>query len=434
MTRGRDDGSQADVVVFDTRRQAQALVSPLRWPCHFSAADKQSPGVRFLCPQRSGELPRPLDVGSRLCLLSTVSLVSVLFLAGCIASEAPLFLPSEGVTPEVEPFRVQVPDGNGVLAIPTGTVVKPSGQSYYWEGLDGKRVGELLLAKTSSGLVAQVKLGQEFYYYLVEPVPGGYRFSVVTVADLPPSSRSGLNLSGIAFEDLEKSRGQIPEVPRIVVRSRSGLTALVEHAKKLGKLTSVVVSVNRATAPQTAVPAAPPSGLDRRVKFVNSSGLDVTGVFASRRGAKSWGQNRLPSRLSAGQSVTLDLADGSGSCNFDVQVLRADRRYMVGLYDACATSTIEITKANSDDLDVDFVNRTAGTIRYLFVGGGTWRSDDLLGAGVSMATDVSKRLTVRDTVGCIFYVRAVYWDESDLVIPNVDLCTISRVEIAFPKR
>ena len=51
-----------------------------------------------------------------------------------------------------------------------------------------------------------------------------------------------------------------------------------------------------------------------------------------------------------------------------------------------------------------------------------------------MATDVSMRLTIRDTSGCVFYVRAVYLDESDLVVPNVDLCTISRVEIAFPKR
>ena len=353
-----------------------------------------------------------------------MSLASVLFLAGCIASEAPLFLPSEGVTPEVEPFRVRVPD-NGVLLLPTGTVVKPSGQSYYWDGPDGKRAGELLVAKTPSGLVAQVKADapKGYTYYLVEPVREGYRFSSVTPVDLPPSARLSLNPSGLEFgEDV------------ISVRSRSGLSTLLEHAKKSGKLRSVVVSVGSARTPQTAVPAAPPSGLDRRVKFVNSSGFSVTGVFASRRGAKSWGQNRLSGRLGAGQSVTLDLADGSGSCNFDVQVLRSDRRYMVGLYDACATSIIEITKTNSDTLDVDFVNRTAGTIRYLFVGGGTWRSDDLLGAGILMATDVSMRLTIRDTSGCVFYVRAVYLDESDLVIPNVDLCTISRVEIAFPKR
>jgi len=181
----------------------------------------------------------------------------------------------------------------------------------------------------------------------------------------------------------------------------------------------------------SAVHAQP---LDRRVIIENRSGSEVVGVFATARNNTGWGPNRLGAWLSTGSELTVNLDDGSGSCNLDVLIVRAQRRHMRAVYDVCATRRIQITASNAAELPVSFVNRTSGLVRYLYVGGADWWSQDLLGPGVSLATDRSLDRTVNSPSGCYFRVRAVYWDESDLVLEHVDLCANEVVEIARRKR
>ena len=175
-------------------------------------------------------------------------------------------------------------------------------------------------------------------------------------------------------------------------------------------------------------------GLNRRVIVENQTGSDVTGVFASARNSHQWGPNRVSSNLRSGYQIDIDFSDGSGSCNLDVLVVRSDRRQMRGVYDVCATKRIVVEKSNSSDIPVTFTNRTADVIRYIYVGGDGWWSNDLLGAGISLATDRSHERIVKSPSGCLFNVRAVYYDESDFVMENVDLCRNVEVEIAKPKR
>lgn len=175
-------------------------------------------------------------------------------------------------------------------------------------------------------------------------------------------------------------------------------------------------------------------GISRRVFIENQAGMEVTGVFASSRNSRQWGPNRLHTSLQSGYQIEIDLSDGSGSCNLDVLVTLVGRRQMRGAYDVCSTSRIVVNASNADNLPVTFINRTPDLIRYLYVGGDGWWTGDLLGPGISLATDSSHDRIVRSPKGCLFNIRAVYWDESDLVMESVDLCSSQRVEISRPKR
>jgi hypothetical protein len=60
------------------------------------------------------------------------------------------------------------------------------------------------------------------------------------------------------------------------------------------------------------------SALDRRVKINNTSSYDIIEFYASNTGTDSWeedilGEDILPS----GQSVMVNIDDGSGYCKFD---------------------------------------------------------------------------------------------------------------------
>lgn len=60
------------------------------------------------------------------------------------------------------------------------------------------------------------------------------------------------------------------------------------------------------------------SAQDRRVRINNSSSYDIVEFYASNTGSQSWeedilGRNILP----AGQSVVINIDDGSGYCKYD---------------------------------------------------------------------------------------------------------------------
>ncbi len=68
--------------------------------------------------------------------------------------------------------------------------------------------------------------------------------------------------------------------------------------------------------------AAPARAADRHVEIVNNTGRTMTSFYASRVGAKSWEEDILgQDTLDDGDSVTVNINDGSGACRFDFKAV-----------------------------------------------------------------------------------------------------------------
>jgi len=87
------------------------------------------------------------------------------------------------------------------------------------------------------------------------------------------------------------------------------------------------------------------SALDRRVKINNTSSYDIIEFYASNTGTDSWeedilGEDILPS----GQSVMVNIDDGSGYCKFDFLAVFEDGDQVVQPdNNVCEISTFTIT-------------------------------------------------------------------------------------------
>ncbi|MBD8064207.1 hypothetical protein IC608_01790 [Devosia sp. PTR5] len=85
--------------------------------------------------------------------------------------------------------------------------------------------------------------------------------------------------------------------------------------------TTVALLALAALAAGTAGAAA----LDRHVRINNTSSYDIIEFYASNTGSKSWeedilGKNILP----AGESVMINIDDGSGYCKYDFMAVFED--------------------------------------------------------------------------------------------------------------
>lgn len=82
-----------------------------------------------------------------------------------------------------------------------------------------------------------------------------------------------------------------------------------------------------ATLAVTTIDAA---ALDRRVRINNYTSYDIVEFYASNKGSRSWeedilGRNILP----AGESVVINIDDGSGYCKFDFLAVFEDGEELV---------------------------------------------------------------------------------------------------------
>jgi hypothetical protein len=67
-----------------------------------------------------------------------------------------------------------------------------------------------------------------------------------------------------------------------------------------------------------ALGAVDAAALDRRVRINNSSSYDMIEFYASNTGSSSWEEDILgKSILPAGNSVVINIDDGSGYCKYD---------------------------------------------------------------------------------------------------------------------
>ena len=76
-----------------------------------------------------------------------------------------------------------------------------------------------------------------------------------------------------------------------------------------------------ALAPDTA------AAQDRRVRIINASNVTVNSFFASNTKRTSWEEDILGnSVLAPGQSVMVNINDGTGACMFDFRAVLANGR------------------------------------------------------------------------------------------------------------
>ncbi len=80
---------------------------------------------------------------------------------------------------------------------------------------------------------------------------------------------------------------------------------------------------------------------DRRVEIVNKTGMTLTHFFASNSGARSWEEDILGrDTLADGESVEININDGSGACKFDFKaVFETGKSLEKGNINVCEIST-----------------------------------------------------------------------------------------------
>ena len=70
--------------------------------------------------------------------------------------------------------------------------------------------------------------------------------------------------------------------------------------------------------------------LDRRVRINNDTSYTIVRFYASNKGSRSWEEDVLgDSILPAGQSVVINIDDGSGYCKYDFLAIFEDGEELI---------------------------------------------------------------------------------------------------------
>jgi hypothetical protein len=90
----------------------------------------------------------------------------------------------------------------------------------------------------------------------------------------------------------------------------------------------------------------PASAADRRVKIVNGTSVAMTEFYASNAGTDEWEEDILGEDvLGPGESVMVDIDDGSGYCRFDFKGVFDDGTDAVKRkVDVCTVATFTFTE------------------------------------------------------------------------------------------
>jgi predicted flavoprotein YhiN len=88
------------------------------------------------------------------------------------------------------------------------------------------------------------------------------------------------------------------------------------------------------------------SAEDRRVRIINETGHTIVRFYASNVGRDSWEEDILgQSVLRPGQSVTVNIDDGSGYCKYDFKAVFDDGDSLVrSNVDVCKISSYRYTE------------------------------------------------------------------------------------------
>ena len=96
----------------------------------------------------------------------------------------------------------------------------------------------------------------------------------------------------------------------------------------------------------SAVAVSGASALDRRVQVNNLTSYDIVEFYASNTGTTDWEEDILGTGiLAAGESVTINIDDGSGYCKFDFLTVFSDGTDLVTSdNNVCELSEFNITE------------------------------------------------------------------------------------------
>jgi len=96
----------------------------------------------------------------------------------------------------------------------------------------------------------------------------------------------------------------------------------------------------------TALGVTSAMALDRRVQINNNSSYDIVEFYASNKGTDSWEEDILGSDiLPAGNSVLINIDDGSGYCKFDFLAVFEDGDKLT----SSGNNVCEISEFNFND-------------------------------------------------------------------------------------
>lgn len=94
------------------------------------------------------------------------------------------------------------------------------------------------------------------------------------------------------------------------------------------------------------VAVAPASAADRRVEIINKTGGNIEEFYASNSGTDSWEEDILGADvLEPGQSIIIDIDDGTGACKFDFRAVFDDGSDLVkSRINVCETASYTYTE------------------------------------------------------------------------------------------
>jgi P pilus assembly chaperone PapD len=110
-------------------------------------------------------------------------------------------------------------------------------------------------------------------------------------------------------------------------------------------LAALVLATACAPQPPAQRQATQASQADRRVRLVNNSSKTIMSFYASNVRRDRWEEDILGNRTVApGQSVSINIDDGTGACNFDFKtVMRGGQEVVKRNVDVCRVATYTIS-------------------------------------------------------------------------------------------
>jgi hypothetical protein len=216
-------------------------------------------------------------------------------------------------------------------------------------------------------------------------------------------------------------------------RPSSGVGALASIAQRFVACIALALLVAATAAPARAEN-------DYRIQFVNNASQPVYKIHATNASAHNWGRDHLGDAvLMPGNSITIDLDDGSGICNFDFKFVMRDGSEIIRRgVNVCQVSTYPIEDRGGSSGDhaqhnysVQFLNHASQPVFRIFgtnerVSG--WGNDHL--GDRTIAPGGTFNINFDDGSGiCIFDFKIVMRDGSETVRRGINVCQISTYTI-----
>ena len=186
------------------------------------------------------------------------------------------------------------------------------------------------------------------------------------------------------------------------------------------------------------VSAAPSQAENRNVRIINETGSTMMEFYASNVGETSWEEDILGRDvLPAGDSINMNIDDGTGYCLYDFKAVFADGDVITkDDVDVCEIASFRFTSARSSrspapgrdfNRQVNIINETNTTMMEFYasnVNADTWEEDilgrDVLGAGDSVMMNID------DGSGyCLYDFKAVFSDGDVVTQDDINVCEIS---------